>query len=145
MPQQKIIAQIFQIIKVKIFFMLLIRQTLKKNMELKYSETKNIKNSICHVDVYKLYEYCIVERKFAYIKKYCEHFITSISMYNAKKYFEYYRKDHIGAVYYCIVIKGMNAEKADIEREFIDAFYIAFERNKLDMLRTLIYVLNVKK
>ena len=80
-------------------------------------------------------------------------------MYTVDRYFEYCKESNIGAIYYCIKVKGVDAEEIDeqiytvyrhfdiIQSWFIqnkNAFYIACEENKPDMLCMLIDVFKVR-
>ena len=80
-------------------------------------------------------------------------------MYTIDKYFEYCKEGNIEAIYYCIKVKGVNAEQIDEQLknsggirdcdevkivEEKDAFYIACENDKPDMLHMLLNLFKVR-
>ena len=87
-----------------------------------------------------MFEYCIILKKYRCIREYCQYKLKTSATYTAKKFFEYCKIGDIAAVYYCIVVEGVDPEminKADGNR---NAFIYACENNRSEMLRMMIEV-----
>ena len=84
---------------------------------------------------YALYEYCILLKKYKYIKHYCHHILKST--YSIDKYFEYCKMGNIEAVYFCI-LEGIDPEKRNEKDRGINALTYACQKNNIKMLQMLI-------
>ena len=86
---------------------------------------------------YTLYEYCVLSKKFRYVKQLCHQIIKYASIYTTDKYFEYCKMGNVGAVHFCI-LEGINPQTALDSFENKNAFVYACERGYNNMLSMLL-------
>ena len=112
----------------------------KNNTELKYSETKNTKNSMSYICLCKFYKYCIVEKnqlisenivKILSLQLLCIR-LTNISTILKR-----------GQYRSCLLLHSVIRSGYTKDR-CKDTFFITCEKNKVNKLRILIHLLDVK-